>query len=392
MSEIRRNFLTFLLGFSQIYAWATTYYLPATLANIVVDEMGQSYLTIIGGFSWALLIGGLSAPKIGSWIDSEGGRRPLFTGSLLMGLGLAILSQTNNMLTWYIAWTVIGLGMALGLFNAIFATVGRLLGQESKIIIIRITLISGFATLIWPVTTYLILIFGWRTTVFLFAIPHILIWAPLYYFGIPTSVPKEIKELHTDFLAAPEKTKLIFYLLALYVTLRAMIGTTISVNIITMLEGLGLAVSASAIVASMIGPAQIIGRILEMYFGKRFDPIHSSIFWTAVLPISILLLIVAGPSASSIFATAYGMSNGVLTITMGILPLILFGSNGYARMLGKLAFPVLIAQAASPLLVAPIINSWRSIDLFILAGILGTVSLICLIYLSSIYKRETSVV
>jgi len=386
-NKIRINLITFLIGFSQIYAWATTYYLPATLIKIVPQETGHSSLAIIGGFSWALLIGGLSAPKIGSWIEAEGGRRPLTAGSLLMGLGLLVLSQTHGLIVWYISWTLIGLGMALGLFNAAFAAIGRLLGQSSKKIIIRVTLISGFATLFWPITTYLIQTFGWRTMAVLYAIPHLIVWAPLFFLNIPKWVPKHEESHASDQLVVPERIKLIFYLLVVYAILRSIVGTTISVDILTMFTGLGLSMTTAALSASLIGPAQIFGRIIEMYFCRNFNPLNSSIFWTAVLPLSIFVLIFAGTSASSFFAVAYGMSNGVLTITMGILPMILFGSKGYAKLLGKLALPVLIAQSATPILVDPLIKIWPSINVFILAGILGTAALLCLILLAFFSKK-----
>lgn len=388
--NIRIHFLTSLMGFSQIYAWATTYYLPAALVKVVADEVGKSSLVIMGGFSWALLIGGLCAPKIGAWIESEGGRRPLFLGNMLMGLGLLLLSQTHGLLIWYIGWTFIGLGMALGLFNAIFAALGRLLGYEAKKIIIRVTLISGFATLFWPITTYFIHSFGWRNMVILYAIPHLILWGPLYFFNIPKWVPDHAETHSKERLITPKEIKLVFYLLAMYAILRSIVGTTISVEILSMFEGIGLSISAAAMVASLIGPSQIVGRLIEMYFGRNLDPFNTSIFWTAVLPVSIFILIVAGTSSASIFAIAYGMSNGVLTITMGILPMILFGSKGYATVLGKIALPVLTAQAATPILVEPMIQSWQSINIFILAGILGVAALLCLILLSFISKRANN--
>lgn len=393
MSKIKINFLTILIGFSQIYAWATTYYLPATLIKLVPAELGCSTTTLIGGFSWALLIGGLYAPRIGRWIELEGGRRPLFTGSMLMGLGLIILSNTHGLFVWYLAWTVIGLGMALGLFNAIFAAIGRLLGQDAKTIIIRITLISGFATILWPALTYLIAHFGWHTTVFLCAIPHLIFWAPLYLISIPKEVPEHQHEKHSsENLVALNKVKIVFYLLAIYSTLRAMIGTTISVDILTLFQGIGLTAVAAAMTAALIGPSQIAGRLGEMFIGRNFNPVHSSLFWTAVLPLAIFSLIFIGPVTSPAFAIAYGMSNGVLTITMGILPMILFGSKGYATLLGKLALPVLIAQAAAPLLIAPLIESWPANSIFLLAGIISIIALVCLLLLSYVSTKKQEII
>ena len=81
------------------------------------------------------------------------------------------------------------------------------------------------------------------------------------------------------------------------------------------------------------------------------------------------------------------MSNGVLAITMGILPMVLFGQKGYATLLGKLALPVLIAQAISPLIVAPLLIRWSAMNLFILAGFIGILALFCLMALSFFSKQ-----
>jgi MFS family permease len=388
MPNNRRHAMTVMFGFAQLYAWATTYYLPAALTQLVAAEIGRSYLVVVGGFSWALLLGGLLAPKFGGWIDHEGGRRPLCVGSLLMGIGLIVLSQTHGMLAvWYLGWTIIGLGMALGLFNATFASVGRLYGQDAKGIIIRITLISGFATLLWPLTTYLVSTVGWQTMVLIYALPHLALWAPLFYFTIPATVPAHFEEHAPAQQVVAAKVKIVFYLLAAYAIIRAIVGTTISVSILDMFAGIGLTTHKAAIIAGLIGPAMIAGRIIEITFGKKIDPVHSSIFWAAVLPFSILILVLFGPHAATLFSIAYGMSNGVLSITMGVLPMILFGTKGYAQLIGKLGLPVLIAQAATPLVLAPMIQKWPAINIFILSGILGMAALICLVWMSSHAKN-----
>ena len=389
-SALKTNILTVFLGIAQIYAWATTYYIPAAIMQIVPNELHQNSLWVMGGISWALFVGGVFAPQIGAWIEAEGGRRPLTLGNVLMGLGLIGLSQTYHLFLWYVSWTLIGLGMALGLFNALFATIGRLLGQEAKKVIIRITLISGFATLLWPVTTYLIQMFGWRQMLIIYAIPHLVLFAPSVYLLIPSWIPKhETSEAPLNF-QEKKKLKLMFYILASYIVLRSIVGTTISIDILAMLKGLGLVLSSAAFVAALIGPSQIAGRILELYFGQRFSPIHSAIFWTLMLPLSILALLFIGEKAAPIFSIIYGMSNGVLTITMGVLPLVLFGANGYAKRLGNLAMPTLIAQSITPLLLDPLIQSNSSRMIFTLCGILGIFALLSMVLLYILVTRSSA--
>ncbi|MEO8719348.1 MAG: hypothetical protein ABI423_14120, partial [Burkholderiales bacterium] len=53
-----------------------------------------------------------------------------------------------------------------------------------------------------------------------------------------------------------------------------------------------------------------------------------------------------------------GASQGVITIVRGAVPLALFGANGYGAVLGVLATPILIVNAASPTLFSLIVDAW----------------------------------
>ena len=47
-----------------------------------------------------------------------------------------------------------------------------------------------------------------------------------------------------------------------------------------------------------------------------------------------------------------------ITIVRGAVPLALFGTSGYGAVLGMIATPVLIINAASPTLFAMIVDRW----------------------------------
>jgi hypothetical protein len=53
-----------------------------------------------------------------------------------------------------------------------------------------------------------------------------------------------------------------------------------------------------------------------------------------------------------------GASQGVITIVRGALPLTLFGAGGYGAVLGQIATPVLVVNAASPTVFAWIVERW----------------------------------
>ena len=74
---------------------------------------------------------------------------------------------------------------------------------------------------------------------------------------------------------------------------------------------------------------------------------------------------ISAPVAAA-FALMFGGANGLVTITRGAVPLALFGAAGYGRLMGRLAGPFLVMQAAAPLVMAfvverpPTRRRWRS--------------------------------
>ena len=68
----------------------------------------------------------------------------------------------------------------------------------------------------------------------------------------------------------------------------------------------------------------------------------------------------------------YGAGIGLESIARGTLPLALFGADGYATLMGRLALPSLIAQAAAPS-VAAILLQTRGVSTML--GALGVVAI-----------------
>ena len=58
------------------------------------------------------------------------------------------------------------------------------------------------------------------------------------------------------------------------------------------------------------------------------------------------------------FTLIMGASQGVLTIVRGAVPLAFFGAKGYGAVLGVIATPVLVVNAASPTVFAWIVERW----------------------------------
>jgi hypothetical protein len=149
-------------------------------------------------------------------------------------------------------------------------------------------------------------------------------------------------------------------LFALVMSLNGFVFGVVSVQLVPLLEAAGLATAAAVWVASLKGVAQFGGRVVEMLFARKLRAMTVARIAIGVLPPSLLLLMV-GPASLSLvvaFTLLMGASQGVITIVRGAVPLALFGSKGYGAVLGAIATPVLIVNAASPSVFAWITDRW----------------------------------
>ena len=69
-----------------------------------------------------------------------------------------------------------------------------------------------------------------------------------------------------------------------------------------------------------------------------------------------IALLWSGAALISLALMLYGAGVGIYSIARGTLPLALFGSEGYAVVMGRLARPALIVGAASPTLGAVLLE------------------------------------
>src|SRR6478609_6348361 len=103
------------LGTTQTLAWASSYYLPAILAEPIARDLDISTNWFFAAFSASLIISGLLGPRVGRQIDVVGGRQVLCMSNLVFAAGLALLGSSHSVWTMSAAWLLLGVGMGLGL-------------------------------------------------------------------------------------------------------------------------------------------------------------------------------------------------------------------------------------------------------------------------------------
>lgn len=387
--------LTLLLGFGQMIAWALTYYIPAVTTQQVAADLGTTPGAVLGGFSLALIVTGLASPRACRTIDRIGGRSVLLAGTLVQAAGLLVMATAAGLPQWYAGWAVTGLGMAAGLYDAAFSTAGRQLGAAARPTITAITMIGGFAsTLGWPLGAILVPQLGWRGLLLAYAVALLAINLPLYALLPRRAPPRPPRAAAAR--ATPAGHGLAFTAMAAFFTLRGGLSTVITVSAPAILVGAGLPFATAIGLIALIGPAQVAMRVLQAAVGQRWSPIRITAIGGAVLPLALLpLILLPGPdtapgsgigttaitAAAAAFVLGYGASNGILTIARGTLPLFLFGPEGYATRIGQIALPVILAQAAAPLVFAPLVGTWSARAVLLVIAAVATLACIPLLAL-----------
>ena len=380
MAFDRSRFTTIvILGSTQTLAWASSYYLPAVLADPIARDTGISTNWLFGIFSGALVISALLGPRMGRMIDAGGGNRVLAGSNLLFAFGLALLGLSHSVPMLVAAWLALGIAMGFGLYDAAFAALGRIYGTNARGAITGITLIAGFASTVgWPLTAWGAAEIGWRETCFAWAALHVVAGLPLNYWCLPRpTVTSEDKKAMDQPVAIDRAMVLLgFAFAAAWIVTAGM-----AAHFPRILEATGASHAQAIAAGALIGPAQVGARMLEASFLARFHPLVSARLATLTHPVGVAVILTAGGGvAASAFAVLHGSGNGIITIARGTVPLALFGPVNYGYRLGILGMPARFLSAAAPLGFALLIDHLGANVLLVSAALsLSACAALCLL-------------
>jgi hypothetical protein len=350
------------LSVTQIIAWGTLFYGITLIGPRIVTETGWSKTLLYGAFSLAMLSSGLVAPRVGGWIDARGGRGLMAAGSVVGGLGYVLLAFAYSPAMLYLAYAVIGIGMAGSLYDPAFASLARIAGPKARTAITMLTLGGGLAsTVFWPLGLWLLSFMDWRGLCLVYAGLNGIICAALHAIGVsarkaPPAAPGQIAGSLGG--TAPQALRgKVIALLALVFMAHGLVSNGLSVHITTLLGALGLSEAQAVTVGTLIGPAQSAGRLIELALGGAYPVMRLGYVATGLLPVSFAALALGGAAASVVaFAVFYGLSNGLVTIARGVIVLGVLGRENYGRTLGAIAAPTLAAKSLSPMAFAVLID------------------------------------
>jgi MFS family permease len=365
------------VGVTQTLAWGSTYYLPAILADDVASGTGLTRTWVFSAFSGSLLVAAGLGPVIGRSIDRYGGRPVLVASNIVMAIGLSVLALAANAIGLCVAWVILGVGMALGLYDAAFATLANLYGSQARGPITGITLIAGFASTIgWPLTAALEAKLGWRGACLVWAALHGVVGLPMNALVLPGVMRSAVERPPSTPIGWQPRKEML--LLAFTFAASWFVTGAMAAHFPTLLERAGTSHRAAIAAGALIGPAQVGARILEFVIMRRAHPLVPARLAAVLHPLGAVLFAAMGAPGAALFALLHGAGNGLLTIARGTVPLAVFGPIGYGARTGLLGAPARAAQAAAPLLFGVLLDDLGEYALIVSGG-LSILALIALL-------------
>lgn len=376
------------LGAAQICSWGTLFYGFPLIAEAMRGELGWSKPTLYGAATLGMLLAGLAAYPVGAAIDRGHGRVLMSGASVIAGLLLAAWSQVEGLIAFYAILAVLGCMQAATLYEPAFAVIARRVGpMNARAGITALTLWGGFAsTAFIPIIQFVIETQGWRGALLVMAAVNMAICGTLNFLAID---PSKDAPAHPAAAGAPPPAagraavaaamrKPAYWGLMLAWISFAFTFSSLTYHFFPLLLERGLDSLDAVAVLTVIGPAQVAGRILVVAFAPSAPVRSLGSAIVIVFPFSIIGFAIAPPELFVIAGVAafYGAANGMITIVRGMAVPEMVTRDGYGAVNGSLIGPMNIMTALAPLGAALL---WQASGGYgaVLAVILGGSVMLC---------------
>lgn len=349
------------LGIAQICSWGSLYYSFPLIAAAMEADLGWSRTDLYLGATIGILLSALAAVPVGAAIDRGLGRWVMAGASVLAGLLLVAWSFVGSLPAFYVMVGGIGALQAATLYEPAFAVIARRAGpMHSRRGITALTLWGGFASTVFvPLVQLLLDRLGWRGTLEVLGVINIAVCAALYLLVIDPgkdapagAVAEQGRGAHPPLRLALMNP--VFWGLAAAFTAYTATFATFIFHFYPMMLERGF--DAAGVVAAMtiIGPAQVAGRLAVRMFAGGMSGRRIGAITVAVFPLAMTILYLAPAEfwIVALVALLYGAANGIMTIVRGVAVPEMVSREAYGVINGALAVPMVVAKAGAPLAAA----------------------------------------
>jgi MFS family permease len=319
---------------------------------------------------------------LGGWaLDKYGPRKLIALMGLLIAVGLTLTSQANEAWQLFITYSLLlALATSSG-HTVIMSTVSRAFGHNRGLALGIASSGGGLGTLlIAPLSAYLITQFGWRfasSIIGLFAGFIIMLLSPLLRNASPAEIaPGKGAGLKSDssysFREATRSAR--FWFLCIAYLLQASAIYLVNTHIVAHAIDSGFPVIEAALILSIIGGGNVVGRLLVGFvsdtIGAKKGAIISSLIGAGGL---VLLTFSAEKGAFYMFAALFGLAWGGFGTAVTVMVGRIFGLKSIGMILGSMNVGWHLGAAIGPAIGGLVFDATGS---YFTAFIMGTAALL----------------
>ena len=338
-------------------------------------ELGWSSPQTMSAFTIGLALWGASTYAVGAAIDREQGRAVLTFGAALAGAGFLVWSSADGLAALYLAWSLLGVAMAMTLYDPAFNVLTRRYPQRFRDGITALTLVGGFAsTLAFPAVAWLIANLQWRSALQAIGLVLLLVVAPVHAWALRGgAAPPAVAATSNGEATVMDALRLrSFWLLTATFTLQSFAVAALFAHLMPAFAERGWTAGDALAIVVWFGPSQVLGRVAFLAVGRRWPPRRVGLVVFAGLPVALAIFALADATpALLLFALLFGISNGVSTIVRGSVVPDYYGRSHLGRISGAMSAISILSRAAAPLAAAWLLiafGDYRAV-LLTLAGI-----------------------
>lgn len=340
---------------TETVSWGIVYYGFPVFLQAMERDLAVSRVAVTGALSLALAISALAALPVGRWIDRHGARVLMSVGSCLAFVLVIAWSRVRSIGELYAVWTVMGIAMAMILYQPAFAAAVQWFPRNRERALLTITLAAGFAsTIFMPLEAWLLAWIGWRAALTVLGIFLAAVTIPAHALFIrrPDGLGRSSEASghgSTDATLGTALRHSVFWILAIAFALANFTTTTVGVHMIPYLGLHGYSTRFAASVVGWMGGMQVPGRLLFVpitaWLGAAW--VTGSLFFSEAAAMALLGAGALGAGLAPIILL-YGAAAGMLTLAQATVVADIWGRRHYGSIAGAMAIPGNLARALGP--------------------------------------------
>jgi len=385
------------LAMAETLFWAATFYVFHPLLPRFEAHFGWHKTEITGAFTLALLSSAFFAPLVGGAIDRGFGRLAMGIGGITASASLLALSFVDTLWQFYLLWFVIGVCHSAILYEPCFAILTKLFAHDARRAITVVTLVAGLAgSIAFPLAYLLSERIGWQRSLWVFAL--IAVIATAIAVSCLPAAPKKVASA----TAPPDNDTAdssleravrsgIFWCLALAFSMMALNHGALLPHLLPLLAERGITAAHAVFAAALIGPMQVVGRILMIMIQRRASTPMITLLSFLMIAMASIALLFAGSEFHLVllFVVLQGAGYGVTSITRPALTAEYLGRKGFGKISGAIAVPFITAFALGPTFGSWVWGNYGYDMLIVLTAVSAAVGALALVFAVQLTQRST---